>query len=111
MQTQFSFAFKKAGLENREFKLCHGARKLFKSALEGAGMKSIVVEKLLGHSIGLDANYYRPSVEQLAAEYVRYQYVLFIDQSLNLLKKNENLAREARSEYFGSSIKNSIARS
>jgi len=64
-------------------------------------MKSIVCERLLGHDQGLDSNYYRPTNEQLALEYVKFQNCLFLDLSLALKQENQELVTEARSEIAG----------
>jgi len=48
------------GEKRHEFKSTHGFRKFFKSTCEHSGMKSLHVEMLMGHSIGLAKNYYRP---------------------------------------------------
>lgn len=67
VRSQMTYSWKKAGFwEDKEFKGCHGTRKFFKTQLEQFGLKSIVVERLLGHSQGLDSNYYRPTNDQLA---------------------------------------------
>jgi hypothetical protein len=49
----------------------HGFRKFFKSACEGAGVKSLVVEVLLGHDVGMSGKYYRPTEADLLKEYLK----------------------------------------
>jgi hypothetical protein len=59
------------GKKRHEFQALHGFRKLFKSTCEGRISKTLHVEILLGHSIGLNANYYRPTDEELLSDYLR----------------------------------------
>ncbi len=50
-----------AGKKNHEWKTLHGFRKFFKTQAERT-MKSLNVEIMMGHDIGLADSYYRPSV-------------------------------------------------
>ena len=59
-----------AGKRRHEFQADHGFRKFFKSACERQ-MKSLHVEMLMGHDIGLAANYYRPTEEELMDDYTK----------------------------------------
>jgi integrase len=76
-------AWKKVGLATgkREFKMAHGFRKYFKTRLENAGMKTVLIETLMGHATGLNANYYRPTTNELATEYLKHQHVLFVSEA------------------------------
>jgi len=58
------------GKRRYEFQADHGFRKFFKSACE-RHMKTLHVEMLMGHDIGLSASYYRPSEDELLASYTR----------------------------------------
>ena len=65
---------KKLGMRrNRyEFQTNHGFRKWFKTRCEQSGMKSINIETLMGHSIGISRNdYYRITEEELLDEYLK----------------------------------------
>ncbi len=42
-----------------EFQTDHGLRKWFKKRCELSGIKSINIEKLMGHSIGISDSYYK----------------------------------------------------
>jgi integrase len=95
--SQLAYAWRKVGLAKREFKLAHGFRKFFKTSLESSGMKSITIERLLGHLSQLDSSYYRPSDETLAVEYAKFQSALFIDPSLSLQSEKDAILKEARS--------------
>jgi len=52
-----------------EFKLAHGFRKFFKSRCELAGMKTINVEILMGHQVGLSSSYFKPTSDELFEDY------------------------------------------
>jgi hypothetical protein len=58
------------GQRRYEFQADHGFRKLFKSICERK-MKSLHVEILLGHNVGLADNYYRPQESELLEEYLK----------------------------------------
>jgi integrase len=49
----------------------HGFRKWFKTRCENAGVKPIVTELLMGHSVGISDSYYRPSEKDLLEEYCK----------------------------------------
>ena len=53
----------------QEFKLAHGFRKFFKSRCELAGVKTLNVEILMGHQVGLSSSYYKPTAEELFEDY------------------------------------------
>ena len=53
------------------FSKAHVFRKYFKTTAEGAGMKSINVETLMGHSIGVSDSYYRPREDDLLQDYLQ----------------------------------------
>lgn len=76
-------AIKKSDLKrNRyEFQTNHGFRKWFKTRCEQSGMKSIDIETVMGHSIGVSDSYYRITEEELLNEYLK---------AVNLLTINEN---------------------
>jgi len=58
------------GQRRHEFKADHGFRKYFKTMAEQQ-MKSINVERCMGHSLGLGDNYYRISDDDLLSEYLK----------------------------------------
>lgn len=53
-----------------EFKSLHGFRKFFKTQCEKAGMRSINIELLMGHNIGLGNSYYKPNETELFQDYL-----------------------------------------
>lgn len=67
-----------------EFQADHGFRKWFKTRCELGGMKSINIETLMGHSIGISDSYYRITENELLEEYVKIQNVLTIEEKNQL---------------------------
>ena len=66
------------GRRRHEFQADHGFRKWFKTRCESAGMRSINIETLMGHSLGLSDSYYRPTEGEILNDY------LLATQALNL---------------------------
>lgn len=88
----------KKGERRHEFKTVHGFRKFFKTYCEQI-MKSINVEILMGHTIGVSDSYYKPTERELLADYLKAESLLSItkkdteriEQELKVLKdRNEN---------------------
>jgi integrase len=82
-----------------EFQVDHGFRKWFKTRCELAGIKSINIELLIGHSIGISDSYYRITENELLKDYLRATKFLTIaknnsevfEEELDKLReKNEN---------------------
>lgn len=69
------------GKRRHEFQADHGYPKWFKTQCELAGMKSINIEILMGHSIGISDSYYRITDDELLNDYLK---------TINLLTINEN---------------------
>jgi integrase len=85
--------------KRREFQGVHGFRKYFKTILENAGVKGIVIETLMGHSLsGDDSSYYRPTEKELQDEYIKGQSSLFVSEALQV--KNE-FVREKTAIFEG----------
>ncbi len=57
----------------------HGLRDNYKTVLTNAGVQGLVVEMLMGHDTGLDASYYKPTVEELAREWKKAEMYLRLD--------------------------------
>lgn len=88
----------KKGERRHEFKTVHGFRKFFKTYCEQT-MKSINVEILMGHTIGVSDSYYKPTERELLSDYLKATLILTItkkdtgkiEQELEDLRKtNEN---------------------
>ena len=97
----------KAGLRNRDTKkgtrfetqLVHGFRKFFnktcKEALSGDSLASLIrTEYMMGHTglVSLDQNYFKTSMLEMAAEYVKVVPDLTIDDADRLRHSNRAMA-------------------
>ena len=81
------------GYGHRDFKQVHGLRKFFKSQAEKA-MKSIHVELLMGHSLGLGDSYMKVTEKELLEEYMKGLPHLTISEAFQV--KNELEAEKAK---------------
>lgn len=89
-----------------EFQTNHGFRKWFKTRCELAGMKSINIEKLMGHSVGISDSYYRATESELLEDYLKAIDFLTINEENRLRKKVKILEVEkSRLDRLESSIK------
>jgi hypothetical protein len=82
-----------AGKHRHEFKAIHGLRKFFRTRAEEAGVKSIHIKMLMGHSTGLDDSYYRPSESDLLEDYLKAVPLLTIE-SLKLKASEDKRIKE-----------------
>lgn len=73
----------------------HGFRKFANTQMVQAKVDAAAKEMLLGHSIGLDDKYYRPTPEQLLDEYLKAVDLLTIDDNNRLRRKVEELTIRA----------------
>ena len=99
------------GKRRHEFQVDHGFRKFFKSACEKQ-MKSLHVEMLMGHSVGLADNYYRPTSQEIMQDYLRAVPGLTILEQVkgpSLLKleelEKENLALRKEVDEIKAQVK------
>ena len=76
----------KPGCRRHEFQADHGYRKWFKTRCEQSGMKSINIEKLMGHSIGISDSYYRITEAELLNDYLKAIDLLTIKEN-NILRR------------------------
>ena len=53
----------------------HGFRKAFKTICENSGMKSINIELLLGHNIGVSGSYYKPTEKEVLQDYLNARFI------------------------------------
>ena len=72
----------KKGERRHEFKTVHGFRKYFKTHCEQV-MKSINIEILMGHTIGVSDCYYKPSEKEILEDYQKAINVLTINKNNN----------------------------
>jgi integrase len=77
----------KAGSITKKVHMWHGFRKFANTQMVQADLNGAAKEMLLGHSIGLDDKYYRPTPAQLLEEYLK---------AVDLLTINEQKQAEAK---------------
>ena len=83
---------KEKGDSNRhEFKMMHGFRKAFKTICENSGMKSINIEMLMGHNIGVSSSYYKPKQQEVLLDYLKVVDELTINEENKLSKEIQEL--------------------
>ena len=75
-----------------DFQTNHGFRKWFKTQCEISGMKSINIEILMGHSIGISDSYYKITEDELLTEYLKASNFLIINKE-NQLQTEVNKIR------------------
>ena len=81
--------------KRHEFQAAHGFRKWFKTRCELAGMKSINIEILMGHSIGISDSYYRATETEVLEDYLRAVEYLTIANENNLKKRVTELVEKS----------------
>jgi integrase len=91
------------GKRRHEFQADHGFRKYFKTVAE-RHMKSLHVEILMGHSIGLGDNYYRVSEKELLAEYLKAVPDLTVSQLPKSMDEERLKSMEREMESMKSGI-------
>jgi hypothetical protein len=89
------------GEKNHDWKTLHGFRKYFKTQTERV-MKSLNVEILMGHDIGLADSYYKPSEQDLLEDYIKSVDLLTIHNDKSKLEKQVKELKEKSkdSEYI-----------
>jgi integrase len=88
------------GKKRHAFQADHGFRKWFKTRCELSGMKSINIETLMGHSIGISDSYYRATDAELLEEYLKAVDFLTIEEKFKLQKQVTQLAQQSREENY-----------
>jgi len=77
-----------------EFQTDHGFRKWFKTRCEISGMKSINIEILMGHSIGISDSYYKITEKEILDNYLEAEKYLIISSKNQLQNNIENMVLE-----------------
>jgi len=91
----YECGFRTSPKRRHEFTV-HGFRKWFKTHCENAGIKPIITELLMGHSIGISDSYYRPTENDLLEEYLKAVDVLTISNENRLKMQVELLAATSK---------------
>ena len=87
------------GKRRHEFQTDHCYRKWFKTRCELAGMKSINIEILMGHSLGISDSYYGITERELLDDYLKAANFLTINESLWTISVNAlNYLTSAKNE-------------
>ena len=92
---------KKSNLKrNRyEFQSDHGFRKWFKTRCEISGMKSINIEILMGHSIGISDSYYKITQDELLMEYLKASDFLMVSNENQLQKQYNKIQIQNQNDF------------
>jgi len=91
----YECGFRTSPKKRHEFTV-HGFRKWFKTRCENAGVKPIVTELLMGHSVGISDSYYRPTEKELFEEYLKAVDALTISNENRLKMQVEVLVATSR---------------
>lgn len=57
----------------------HSLRRSFETVLKNAGINRDVLAKLMGHEMGVEESYYKPTEEELAREWLKFEKYLRLD--------------------------------
>ena len=64
-----------------------------------AGMKSINIEKLIGHSLGMPTNsYYRATSDEILKDYLEGSAFLTISSDIRLQRQMEQVVEKSRND-------------
>lgn len=88
------------GQKRHEFKTAHGFRKYFKTHAEQS-MKSINIEILMSHSIGVSDSYYKPKETEILQDYLKAVESLTINSNdIGLKKQVKKLEEENKNNEY-----------
>jgi integrase len=88
------------GKKRHEFQADHGFRKWFKTRCELAGTKSINIETLMGHSLGISDSYYRATDIELLSDYDKAVDLFTVNEEFRLQKKVKELTDKGKDSEF-----------
>lgn len=80
--------------KRRDVMRFHAFRKYVNTAMIKANVKPVVKEMLLGHRVGLEDSYYRPSEDEMLVEYLKAVELLTISNEKQLKHEVEKLQLE-----------------
>jgi len=88
------------GVKRHEWKGAHGYRKAFKTRAEQV-MRPANVEILMGHDIDISESYWRPTEQEVLADYLKAVDVLTINGDKSRLQKQvEDLKQETKDNEY-----------
>jgi integrase len=85
---------RRSNVRSAQVPIAHGFRKFFTTQLVNSKINPEIREMLLGHKIGLAGCYYKPTEEDMFAEYEKATDLLTINEENRLRKKVETLEIE-----------------
>jgi integrase len=87
------------GKKRHEFQTDHGFRKWYKTQCEMSGMRSINIEKLMGHSLGMSTNsYYRATSDEILKDYLKAVPLLTISSENRLQGQMDQVVEQSRND-------------
>jgi hypothetical protein len=84
------------GKKRHEFQTDHGFRKWYKTQCEMAGMKSVNIEKLMGHSLGLSNSYYHATSDEILNDYLKAVAMLMISKENRFQRQIEDVMEQSK---------------
>jgi len=94
IQTKLYDLCRRSGIDKKNVAIAHGFRKFFTTQVVNSKVNSEIREMLLGHKIGLASAYYRPTEQEMYAEYEKAIDNLTINEENRLRRKVEILEVE-----------------
>jgi hypothetical protein len=85
---------RRSNVRSKQVPIAHGFRKFFTTQLVNAKVNPEIREMLLGHKIGLAGCYYKPTEEEMFAEYEKAIDNLTINEEHRLKNKMKQLESE-----------------
>ena len=87
--------------KRHEKALFHAFRKYFDTTLANSDVNPLIKELLMGHSVGLDNSYYRPTEEKILSEYIKAVNNLTINEEFRLKQQVAELSEKSKdAEYI-----------
>jgi hypothetical protein len=80
--------------KRKEVMANHGFRKYWNGCMIRAGAKPVVKEMLIGHNVGLEGSYYKPTDSELLAEYLKGIDLLTVSEEKKLQGEGAKLKTE-----------------
>ncbi|MGI0042377.1 MAG: tyrosine-type recombinase/integrase [Nitrososphaeraceae archaeon] len=100
IEYMISHTLKRAGVRKpKAIHMSHGFRKFFKSQAEYSLMKSINIELLMGHNIGVSGHYYRPTEAEVLEDFKKAIDSLTISSENRLKKQLETTEQRHSAEW------------
>jgi integrase len=89
----------KLGAYRSEIMSCHGFRKYFATTIKGNGMDKTYSEMVMGHDIGLDKVYFKPTIQEVLEGNDRMRGYISVINDLTINEENRLRKQVAEQEY------------